>query len=165
METENLEIIKMLLLIGISVPIGYFMTVMEKTAWAEARPNLTFCLFMLSMVGMAFLGELAVRGGFVLPVVGLFLGGRIRSSQDRKKAEAARKIMLAQAVQDLEQRLRANLASGSGQHVDITKIDQEAVDTVTKKLNDEGYAVAILRNQYAKGADVTMCAYNKPKTS
>lgn len=163
MENENLEIIKMLLLIGISMPIGYFMTVLEKTAWAEARPNLTFSLFMLGMVGIAIVGEFTIRGGFVLPVVGLFLGGRIRSSQDRKKAEAARKVMIAKAVQDLEQTLRANLAAGAAQQVDISKIDQEAVEIVTKKLNNDGYGVGILRNHDANGVTVTMGAYDKPK--
>ncbi|MDX1988322.1 MAG: hypothetical protein SFV17_16675 [Candidatus Obscuribacter sp.] len=160
---NNQQTIYMFVILFACVPVGYFMTVFERTAWAKARPNLTFILFIAALFGLAFCAELIMKGGFLLPVVGMFLGGKIRSNQDRKRDAQEHKASVeaetSRLESDLKQQITLMLISngqGTVTSIDVSKYGQEAVDAVIKGCIEQGLVVSTTRNHNTQAVTMTV---------
>ncbi len=160
---NNQQTIYMFVILFACIPVGYFMTMFERTTWATARPNMTFVIFMAALFGLALGAELILKGGFLLPVVGMFLGGKIRGNQDRKRDAQAHKAFVAAEAARLENDLKQQIAlmlvssaQGTTASLDVSKYGQEALDAVIKGCIEQGLVVCTTRNHNTEAVTLTV---------
>lgn len=157
------QTIYMFVILFACVPIGYFMTMFERTPWAKERQALTFVLFIAVLIGLAFCSELIMKGGFLLPVVGIFLGGRIRSNQDQERDTQEYKAGVAAETTRLENELKQQIAlmlvshgQGTAASLDVSKYGKEALDAVIKGCIEQGLLVYTTRNHNTQAVTLTV---------
>lgn len=151
---NNQQLIDLVLLIGLSLPVGYGLTRIEYSAWAKKNQGQFFALFLLLIAGSMFLAERFLPGSFMAPVLGFVLGGQFANNLRRRKERKLRLATEASQTEELRSRVAGALSARKDKSevatVEITDLTSAAVDASIKACLEQGLTVITEENHSAK---------------
>ena len=145
---EQIDLVNLFIVLLGSGFVGYLTGVVgRRFAWENSAWYAFATIGM--MIGMAILSSMFIKGGYLLPILGLYLGTSIDSRiQARAKAKAAKAKFESDsaALQKSVDALLASRTAADTAQLDVTEMDEAVVNAIIETNIKRGLTIISQKN-------------------